>query len=74
MAKRKLAEKKGTFILWAPGSDRPPRKTWTTQSEAEKIAEICAPKYNNDVYVMKAVALATPERPVMTPPQLKRFK
>lgn len=74
MAKRKPTTKKGTFILWAKNSPYPPRKTWDTQDEAERIARICSVKYNDDVYVMRAVALATPERPVTTPPTLVRMK
>jgi len=70
MAKKKSttksAPKHEQFILWNPDSQRPPQKMFNDRSEAERVAILCAPKYNGTVYVAKLVFKATPPRTVTT--------
>jgi hypothetical protein len=66
VARAKPATKPEYFILWNPDSLRPPRKVFIDRAEAERVAILCAPKYNHKIFVAKLVFEAEPERTLTT--------
>ncbi|MEL7423471.1 MAG: hypothetical protein AAFN81_10800 [Bacteroidota bacterium] len=67
-------EETGTFILWSPQSNKPPKVVHTTRSQAYEAQKAMAERYpNQEFFIMKAVSKMRMERKVELRPVVTEY-